>query len=69
MWRRWRYHNEAEDETNKCVFLCVCDKQRRQYRRQMKSVFTSDWFVKSAVRIYGPWLHWEVTIRVEDLRN
>lgn len=44
-------------------------KKRWQYPRQMKSVFTSDLFVKSAQRIYGPWLHWEVTMRVQDHRN
>lgn len=44
----------------KTTSVCVCYlKQKKQglsgqYPRQMKSVFTSDLFVKSAQMIYGP---------------
>lgn len=76
MWRRWRYHKEAQEKKPTSVYervcVCVCvlaTRKQRQYPRQMKSVFTSDLFVKSARRIYGPRLHWEVTMRVQDLRN
>lgn len=75
MWRRWRYHKEAQEKNQQVCMnarVCVCvlaTRKRRQYPRQMKSVFTSDLFVKSARRIYGPRLHWEVTMRVQDLRN
>lgn len=71
MWQRWRYHKEAKEKpTSVCVCMCATTKKKKwQYPRQMKSVFTSDLFVKSAQMIYGLWLRWEVTMRVQDHRN
>lgn len=70
MWQRWRYHKEAKEKpTSVCVCVLQKRKKKWQYPRQMKSVFTSDLFVKSAQMIYGLWLRWEVTMRVQDHRN
>lgn len=67
---------QKSKEKTTSVRVCVCYLKKKktgilsgQYPRQMKSVFTSDLFVKSAQRIYGPQLQWEVTLRVQDLRN
>lgn len=53
---------QKSKEKTTSVYVCYLKKQKTkktgilsgQYPRQMKSVFTSDLFVKSTQRIYGP---------------